>query len=96
MRHTFYVLKKSNRLKELQNYLKGIPSARFENEPLEIADAYYVTITIDSLQDIEDGKLNLLLNKWSEQDDKILNRCAKFQSFNQIFKNLYNMIFNEK
>lgn len=64
----FYVDK--NRLDECLTFIRSLPSARFNYNPLKVKDGnfYNINITLD----VEDGNiLSQLFETWHEQDNSI-------------------------
>lgn len=67
MLHVFTVEGKK-RMKQLQLKLKSCPSLRFNGNPIEQKEIFFVSIC----GDVEDhNKLNELLNSWHEEDNAL-------------------------
>ena len=76
MTHSFTV--KSIRLEECKAFIRSLPSARFDHNPYKIFDNYQITVSMDS----EDGnKMNVLFNKWHEEDKPIVKPVSRWKRF---------------
>ena len=62
---SFYI--SENRLNELKYFIKAeLPTARFKHNPLKEGDKWFIALNME----VEDGnKLNLLHNKWHNEDN---------------------------
>lgn len=59
----FYVEK--DRLDECKFFIRSLPTARFNHNPIKIGNEYNISITLD----VKDGnKLNKMFEKWYEED----------------------------
>jgi len=61
---SFYI--EENRLNELKSFIRAeLPTARFRQNPLKEGDKWFIALSME----VEDGnKLNLLHNKWHNED----------------------------
>ncbi len=63
MNTSFYI--KEDRLNECKIFVRSLPSARFNHNPLKQGNEWFISLTME----VHDGnKLNELFNKWHEED----------------------------
>lgn len=59
----FYV--KEDRLDECKNFIRSLPTARFNYNPIKVGGSFNINITLDA----QDGNnLNELFEKWHNED----------------------------
>ena len=81
---SFYI--EENRLNELKSFIRSeLPSTRFKHNPLKEGNKLFIALNME----VEDSnKLNLLLNKWNNEDNpskspnkSIFNRIIYFLTY---------------
>ena len=85
MTDSFYI--KENRLSELKSFILGsMPSARFVYNPEKVGDKYYIKLSME----VSDGnKLNILQNKWHNEDNHKIVKISIFRKISNYFTNIF-------
>ena len=82
---SFYI--KENRLDELKSFIcKSMPSARFIYNPAKVGNQYHIKLSLD----VSDGnKLNILQNKWHDEDNPKIVKITIFKKIFNYFTNIF-------
>jgi len=78
---SFYV--KASRLQECKDFIRTLSSVRFVHNPILEFDEFFIKITLEA----EDAnKLNVLFNKWYNEDHPKIEKISLLNKIKSIFK----------